>query len=241
MLVDISLGNLLQRFRKSLTTHLYSWGHLLKTDKVFWVGLISRVSLLLLWFITSINGPDVNDMNELLYEGILFLLQGQSPYGQNYTLSVSGNTINQNYFSYPPLALLFHLPAVLLTPISWHTIGSADFMLSFTILHMACDAIVYKAIKDAGSFRGALLMWVIPFWIFMDMMTFLSVPIMFIVLGLVRLEHPKEALMWFSIATLIYQYAGIFLVFFFFYKWKDLSEIQMGFIPVIMISLVFFS
>ncbi|MHA2408013.1 MAG: hypothetical protein ACXACA_06550 [Candidatus Ranarchaeia archaeon] len=202
--------------------------------------MISRLSLLLIWCITSINGPDVNDMNELLYEGILLLLQGQSPYGQNYTLSVSGNVINQAYFSYPPLALLFHLPAILLTPSAFHTIGAADFMLSFTILHLACDAIVYKAVKDAGSTRGALLMWVIPFWIFMDIMTFLSVPIMFIVLGLARLDYPKEALLWFSVATLIYQYAGIFLLFFLFYKWKDLSKIQIGFIPVIVVFLFFF-
>ncbi|MHA1917986.1 MAG: hypothetical protein ACTSUV_06735 [Candidatus Ranarchaeia archaeon] len=225
---------------RSVKVHFHSWVDLLKTDRFFWIGLILRVGLIFIWVLVGINGPDINDMNELLYEGILVTLQGQSPYGKNYTLTVLGDNILHPYFSYPPLAIIFHLPAVLLGPLQFQTIGNADFMPFFTLLHLVCDAIVYKALLDANSKKGALIMWIIPFWVFMDMMTFLSVPLMLSVIGFLKIEQPKQALLWFSLATFVYQYCGIFLIFFLIYKWRNLSKLLMSLIPVILISVAFF-
>ncbi|MHA1861876.1 MAG: hypothetical protein ACTSVM_06265, partial [Candidatus Ranarchaeia archaeon] len=213
-----------------------AWILCLLQDKGFWAGWLVRGIFLTLWLMIGINGPDIQDMNEIVYKGILYMLAGLDPYGQTYELTALGNIASQNYFNYPPLTLLVHLPLVLV-PGLFHPIGSMDFLPGFTLIHLFFDAGTYLVLKTDNHRKLAYIFWINPLLVYSNVMTFLSLPIFFITVACAKIESPFWSTLAVVLGAATYQYVAAFLPVILIYHRKNpkaaVSALVLGILPAL--------
>ncbi|MFX0169727.1 MAG: hypothetical protein ACFE89_10280 [Candidatus Hodarchaeota archaeon] len=219
--------------------NLRDLSQLLRTDH-FWAGVIVRV-VTIFGFIMLLNvGGDINDMNELVYQGLLNLVSGVNPYGQPYVLHTFRGPYPQNYFNYTPFAILFHLPTLL-----WpgpQSVGSIDFMPAFFLLHTVFTFITYYRLWQHDHRIISKMIWVNPFFVFLDVITFMSLPIMLLTLALLNANDGLRSGFYATLLAATYQMGSVFLPFLLVYHWqkKQFYRPLLGMIPIIVVVLVFF-
>ncbi len=184
----------------------------------FWAGVIVRTATLI-GFIVFLNvAGDIVDMNELVFKGMANLVALINPYGQSYTLYTFNGPYTQNYFNYPPFAILFHLPTLF-----WpgpQSIGIMDFMPSFFILHTFFDFVIYYRFWQEKHKVISKIIWINPFFVFVDVITFISLPLMFLTLTILNLENPVRSGVYSICLAATYQMGAIFIPFLLIYYWR---------------------
>ena len=209
-------------------------------DRGFWAGLIVRVATLI-GFLMFLNiAGDITDMNELVFEGMVNLLQGINPYGQHYLLNTFAGPFTQDYFNYPPFAILFHLPALL-----WPghpSVGTMDFMPGFFLLHWFFDFVTYYRLWQNEHTIISKIIWITPFFVFVDVITFMSLPLMLLTLSLLNLDRPIRNGLYGVLLASTYQMGGIFLPFLFVFHWRQgqLRLNLLGMLPGLVVVFAFF-
>ena len=212
---------------------------LLRTDH-FWAGVIVRV-ITVLGFLLFLNiGGDINDMNELVFYGMINLVSGINPYGQSYMLHTFRGPYPQLYFNYTPFAIIFHLPTLL-----WpgpQSIGTIDFMPAFFLLHTFFTFVTYYRLWQHDHRLISKMLWINPFFVFLDVITFMSLPIMFLTLSLLNTDDGLRSGLYAALLASTYQMGAVFLPFLLVYHWqkKQFKRSLMGIIPVLAVVLVFF-
>ncbi len=184
----------------------------------FWAGIIVR-SATLIGFILFLNyANDINDMNELVYKGLINFVQLINPYGQTYTLHTFGGPYTQDYFNYPPFAVLLHLPCLLFP--GPQSIGTMDFMPCFFVLHVFFDFITYYTLWQSNHSVVSKIIWINPFFVFVDVITFMSLPLMLVTLAISNLDNPFRSGFYSLILAATYQMGAIFIPFILVYHWR---------------------
>lgn len=229
----------------STLQHLISWLNLsdipkLRRESSFWAGLIVRSATITTFLLFLFIGGDITDMNELLFKGLANLLQGTSPYGQSYALATFGGSFTQSYFNYPPFAIIFHIPGLL-----WpgpHSIGSLDFMPGFLLLHTFFDFIIYYRLHQAGYSRAPVMLWVNPGMVFVDVVTFISLPLLLLTLAILNINDAFRCGLYSALLAASYQLGVVFLPFFLIYHLdrKNFRRAIAGMLPVFAVTLFFF-
>jgi hypothetical protein len=193
----------------------------------------------LLFALNAPNFPDLNDQNQKVLMGIQNMIQGINPFGQNYTLTAVGDqpriVFNEFFYHYTPGSLIFHLP-VLLYPAYWSGLGFLDFMPAMFVLHMFCDYISYRALKKKGLILASRIIWMLPFWVFIDFVLFISIPIMFMILGLTHLDDPLKSTLFLGCSAVTYHFTApllIFAVLKHMFIDKEYRKVMIGLIPTI--------
>jgi hypothetical protein len=206
----------------------------------FWGGIIVRIATLIGFFMFLNVAGDLTDMNELVSKGMINLLHGVNPYGQSYSLFTFAGPFTQDYFNYPPFAILFHLP-VLLWP-GPQSIGTMDFMPGFFLLHWFFDFITYYRLWQNQHRIISKLIWMTPFFVFVDIITFMSLPLMLLTLSLLNLEKPIRNGFYTMLLGATYQMGAIFIPFLLVYHWQSerLHLNLLGMLPVAIVVLLFF-
>jgi len=206
----------------------------------FWGGVVVRAATLIGFLVFLDVAGDLTDMNELLFQGLANLLHGICPYGQTYVLATYAGSFLQSYFNYPPFAVLFHLPTLLwLGP---QSLGTMQFMPGIFLVHTAFDFILYYRLHQAGHARAELMLWVNPGMVFIDIITFVSLPLLLVTLAILNLDKPLRTGLYSSLLAASYQLGVIFLPFILLYQYKrrQLTKSIMGLLPVLGVVLVFF-
>jgi uncharacterized membrane protein len=213
---------------------------------IFAIGMLMR--FLVLWYFFSIVYIDWNDMNEKVWIALNYLISGINPYGQEYTMEVLNligmNANTEPWFQYPPLALLIHLPALL-----WpgpNSIGVMDFMPAFMLIHLVMDFYMYYRLYKAGYHWSAAAIWTLAgaLFIALDFITFISVPLMFLILAYLNMDKSFKSALYIGLGVACYTYLALPALFFLIYhfkknKWKGLIKFIIGLIPTILIILPF--
>ncbi|MHA2428889.1 MAG: hypothetical protein ACXADB_12775, partial [Candidatus Hermodarchaeia archaeon] len=226
-----------ERIRDAL--NLKDFPQLLRDDG-FWAGLIVRF-VTLIGFLLFINiAGDINDMNELVFKGMANTIQLINPYGQTYLLQTFGGPYSQNYFNYPPFAIIFHLPCML-----WpgpQSIGTIDFMPAFFLLHSFFDFVTYYRLWQRDHRIISKILWINPFFIFVGIITFMSLPLMLLTLALLNLDKPMRSGLYSTLLAATYQMGAVFIPFLMVYHWRrgQLRQNILGMIPILLVVLVFF-
>ncbi len=182
--------------------------------------------------------PDMNDMNQLLTLGLVYMFQGKNPYNQWYTLSAFGDVpqviYSQNFFNYGPLNLLVHLPCMVY-PWSFYGVGVIDIQPSFTLLHCFFDFLIFDRLMRMNHRIGAVSIWLNPIMLSLDFVTFLSIPLFFIVMACEKWENPFQSVFWLGLGTITYQYIGMFLLFAVAYHIRSYGKVLKAILPSILI------
>jgi hypothetical protein len=212
----------------------------LRHESGFWAGLVVRAATIVGFLVLLDVAGDLTDMNELVFLGLANLLHGVSPYGQTYTLGTYAGTFVQNYFNYAPFAVLFHLPTFL-----WpgpQSVGTMQFMPGIVLLHTMFDFVLYYRLHQAGHSRAELMLWVNPGMVFIDVITFVSLPLLLLTLAILDLDKPVRTGLYSSLLAASYQLGVIFLPFVLWYQFKrhQLSRALAGVLPAAAVVLVFF-
>ena len=211
----------------------------LRHESGFWAGVIVRSATIATFLLFLFIGGDITDMNELLFKGLDNLLHGISPYGQSYSLATFGGAFTQSYFNYPPFAILFHLPALL-----WpgpHSVGTLDFMPGFFLLHTVFDFILYYRLHQAGYSRAPLMFWVNPGMVFVDVVTFISLPLLLLTLAILNINDSIRCGLYSALLAASYQLGVVFLPFFLIYHLnrKDSRRMIAVMLPILAVVLAF--
>ncbi|TFF86739.1 MAG: hypothetical protein EU551_00665 [Promethearchaeota archaeon] len=213
---------------------------------IFVLGMLMRFLVLTYYF--SVVYVDWNDMNEKVWLAILNLISGINPYGQEYTMEVlnlvGGNANTEPWFQYPPLALLIHLPALIWPGPS--SIGVMDFMPAFMLIHLIMDFYMYYRLYKAGYHWSAAAIWTLAgaLFIALDFITFISVPLMFLILAYLNMDKSFKSALYIGLGVATYTYLALPALFFLIYhfkksKWKGLIKFIVGLIPAVLIILPF--
>ena len=236
-----------QLYQKLLDLTEWIRNHRLKAFLIIFIlGMLMRFLVLLHYF--SIADLDWNDMNEKVWLAINYLINGINPYGQEYRMEVlhlvEPNPNVENWYQYPPLSFIIHLP-VLLFP-GPQSIGIMDFMPGFFILHLCMDFYMYYRLFKAGYHWSAAAVWCLAgaLFIALDFVTFISVPLMFLVLAYLNMDNAFKSSLYIGLGVATYTYLAIPALFFFVYhvkksKWKGLLKFLLGLIPAILCILPF--
>jgi SAM-dependent methyltransferase len=206
----------------------------------FWGGIVIRAATLVGFLLFLDIAGDLTDMNELVFQGLANLLHGICPYGQTYVLATYAGSFVQTYFNYPPFAVLFHLPTLL-----WpgpQSLGTIQFMPGILLVHTAFDFILYYRLHQAGHSRAELMLWVNPGMVFIDIITFVSLPLLLVTLTILNLDKPVRTGLYSSLLAASYQLGVIFLPFILLYQYRrrQLTKTIMGLLPVLGVVLAFF-
>ncbi len=225
------------RIRQAL--NLNDLSHLFH-DTGFWAGILVRIATLIGFLIFLDIAGDLTDMNELVFKGMTNLVYGVNPYGQTYHLHTFAGPFDQDYFNYPPFAILFHLPSLL-----WpgpQSIGTMDFMPAFFILHWFFDFVTYYRLWQEHHTTISKIIWINPFFVFVNIITFMSLPLMLLTLSLVNLNQPVRCGVYAALLAATYQMGAIFLPFLLVFYWRkgQLRFNLLGMLPVVIVVLVFF-
>lgn len=206
----------------------------------FWAGIIVRTATLIGVLLFLNYGGDITDMNELVYKGLLNLLQGIYPYGQSYHLTTFGGPFIQDYFNYPPFSMIFHLPTFLW--VGPQSIGTIDFMPGFFMLHTFFDFVTYYRLWQEDRRISSKIIWINPFFVMVNIITFLSLPLMFLTLALLNLNKPIRSGFYSMLVASTYQMGAIFLPFILVYQFrqKELRNTLLGMLPIIIVGFLFF-
>lgn len=213
---------------------------MLGRESGFWAGIVVRVATLVGFLLFLDIAGDLTDMNELVFLGLANLLHGICPYGQTYILATYAGSFVQSYFNYPPFAVLFHLPTLLwLGP---QSLGTIQFMPGMFLLHTTFDFILYYRLHQAGHSRAELMLWVNPGMVFIDIITFVSLPLLLVTLAILNLDNPVRTGLYSSLLAASYQLGVIFLPFILLYQLKrrKLLNTIVGLLPVVGVVLAFF-
>ncbi|MHA1269028.1 MAG: hypothetical protein ACTSPY_04510 [Candidatus Helarchaeota archaeon] len=213
--------------------------HLKSFIIIFSCGLIIR--LLSLWAFLALGTQDWNDMNEKVWIALHdYLLNGINPYGQTYEMPILDITNIEDFYQYPPLSLVIHSPTLL-----WPGNASyfaVDFMPAFFIIHFIADFYMFYRIWNAKYYGSAIGLWVLagPLFVLFDFITFISLPMLFIILAYLNIDKIKRSVLYISLGFAIYTYLIIPALFFLFYyikknKWSGLKNYILGFIPAIVV------
>jgi hypothetical protein len=201
--------------------------------------LVRLVTLFAFFMFLNIAG-DLTDMNELVFKGMANLLQGINPYGQSYLLHTFSGSYTQNYFNYPPFAILFHLPTALWPGL--HSIGTMDFMPAFLLLHWFFDFITFYRLWQNKHRVISKIIWINPFFVFVNVITFMSLPLMLLTLMLMNLDNPLRSGVYAVLLAATYQMGAVFIPFLLIYYWKrgQLRLNLIGMLPIVIVVLLFF-
>ncbi len=209
--------------------------------KTFMYGLIVRIATIsiLLWLANML--PDLNDMNEIVNQGLNYITRGINPYGQWYFLKIFNfgpfEGHNQSYFGYGPFMFILYFPT-LLCPAS---IGIADIMPAFVVMNNVYDFLIFYQLHKHQTFQNiSWIYWANPLFVLMGFFSFFNSIFFLITMGLVNLEKPKLTALYFTFAAIAYQYVLIFLAFIFVYHKRQLKDFIKGIIPAIIIVGIFF-
>ena len=232
-----NLSNCFKTAHKKLTQTLSLY-------RLWWkdisIGLFMRISLLIVIFIAAmiIPLPDMNDMNQLLTQGLSYMFQGLNPYNRLYTLSAYGDIpqviYSQNFMNYGPLNLLIHLPCMIY-PWSFYGAGFIDIQPSFTLLHCFFDFLMFDRLMRMDHRRGAWAAWVNPIMLSLNFVTFLSVPLFFILMAYEKWEDPFQSVFWLGLGTITYQFIGLFLLFALAYHLRSYRKVLQALSPAILV------
>jgi hypothetical protein len=206
----------------------------------FWAGVIVRTATLIGFIIFLNVAGDIVDMNELVFKGMANFIALINPYGQSYTLYTFNGPYSQNYFNYPPFAILFHLPALL-----WpgpQSLGTIDFMPSFFLLHTFFDFVTYYRLWQEKHQTISKIIWITPFFVFVGIITFMSLPLMLLTLTILNIDNPIRSGVYSVCLAATYQIGAIFIPFLIIYYWQQghLRQNLLGMIPPLMIVFIFF-
>jgi hypothetical protein len=183
---------------------------------------------------------DLTDMNELVFKGMANFVHGINPYGQSYLLHTFAGPFTQDYFNYPPFAILFHLPALIwLGP---QSIGTMDFMPAFFLLHWFYDFVTYYHLWQNRHRKISKIIWINPFFVFVDIITFMSLPLMLLTLALLNLDNPFRSGIYVMLLATTYQMGAVFIPFLLVLHWHrgQLRQNLLGMLPVLIVVLLFF-
>ncbi|MHA1269027.1 MAG: hypothetical protein ACTSPY_04505 [Candidatus Helarchaeota archaeon] len=210
----------------------------------FTIGVLLRISFTLLYYFTVTS--DWCDMNEKVWIALSdYLINGINPYGQNYQMPVLDIINEENYFQYPPLIIIIHLPTLL-----WPgpaRMGLIDFYPAFYIIHFIIDIYIFYRLWNAGYYGSAIGVWIFasPLFAMLDFSNFIMVPMLFIILAYLNMDNAFKSSLYIGLGVASYTYVAIPALFFFIYhyrksKWNGLKKFILGLIPAILIILPFF-
>ncbi|MHA1231545.1 MAG: hypothetical protein ACTSPQ_12940 [Candidatus Helarchaeota archaeon] len=210
---------------------------------IFIVGLVVRI--VSLWGFLAFGTGDWNDMNEKVWIALnTYLINGINPYGQIYKMPILDITNIENFYQYPPLSFIIHAPALLWPgPASYFEV---DFMPVFFIIHFIIDFYMFYRLWKVKFNGSAITLWLLagPLMVLFDFITFISVPMFFILLAYLNMDKPKRSAFYISCGVSVYTYLGIpalFLLTYFIKKqrWNGIKNFIIGAIPAILTILPF--
>ena len=208
-------------------------------------GIFVRVlTLILILYIASINPtfPDVNDMNELLTQGLNYMFSGLNPYNRDYWLTALAegpcDLYYQNFINYGPGSLLFHIPAMIY-PYSFDFAGCMDFQPSFMILHGFFGFLLFDRMMRSGNRLAALFVWINPIMVTLDFITHMTLVLFLLWMGYEKWKDPFWSIFWLGIGAVTYQYIGLLLLFAIAYHFRSYRKWILGVLPAIAVFGVF--
>jgi hypothetical protein len=205
------------------------------------LGIFVRVlTLILILYIASINPnfPDVNDMNELLTQGLNYMFSGLNPYNRDYWLTALAqgpcDPYYQNFINYGPGNLLIHIPAMIY-PYSFDFAGCMDFQPSFMVLHGFFGFLLFDRMMRKGHRVAALFIWINPVMVTLDFVTHMTVVIFLLWMGYEKWKDPFWSVFWLGIGAITYQYIGLLLLFAIAYHLRSYRKWILGVLPAVII------
>jgi hypothetical protein len=110
------------------------------------------------------------------------------------------------------------------------------------LVHTAFDFILYYRLHQAGHSRAELMLWVNPGMVFIDVITFISLPLLLLTLTILNLDDPVRSGLYSSLLAASYQLGVIFLPFLLVYQYarRQLSKTVISILPVLGVVSIFF-
>jgi len=211
-----SFSGLLPWIRGKLSESLRLYSQWRKDIAMGFITRFVALAGILYMALTNPLFPDVNDMNELLTLGLVYMFSGKCPYGQVYVLSALGNGPRvwyvQDFLNYGPMNLLIHVPAMVY-PVRFFGAGFMDFQPSFMALHWFFDFLIFDRLKRLGHRMAALVVWWNPVMVSLDLVTHMSIPLFLILMGYEQWEDPFQSVFWLGLGAITYQYIGLLMLF----------------------------
>jgi hypothetical protein len=205
------------------------------------LGIFIRLlTLAAVLYIASINPtfPDVNDMNELLTQGLNYLFAGLNPYNRDYWLTALAagpcDPYYQDFINYGPGSLLIHIPCMIY-PYSFDFAGCMDFQPSFMILHGFFDFLLFDRMVRHGNRACAIFIWINPIMVTLNFVTHMSVVLFLIWMGYEKWKDPFWSIFWLGIGAITYQYTGLILLFAIAYHFRHYRKWVLGVLPAVII------
>ncbi len=231
-------NSLTRRIKVSITESLQLYRNWWKEIAL---GIIVRlVTLGVILYIASVNPafPDINDMNELLTQGIVYMFQGLNPYNRDYLLSALAagpcDTYPQNFINYGPGSLLIHIPSMIF-PYSFDFAGCMDFQPSFMVLHTFFDFLIFDRMMRKGYRVAAIFVWINPVMVTLNFVTHMSVVLFFVWMGYENWKNPFWSIFWLGLGAISYQYVGLLLLFAIAYHFRSYKKWILGVLPSVTI------
>ncbi|MHA1380760.1 MAG: hypothetical protein ACTSRG_20530 [Candidatus Helarchaeota archaeon] len=247
---------------------LRQWDYTDKRN-LFLFGIGARIFYLTLTFLIFANTVDLVDMVEKVAIGINYFISGQNPYGTwSWYFLHTGETspmsaiyiyffnehpelwllqyLPSNFFpdwwyvdffyQYPPLSIIAYLPTVLYP----NSMYPMDFRLSFFIINTMFDAYIFYRLVNHGIRWPAIIFWANPlFGMLLAFNSIISLPLLFLTLGLVNSDNPKKVGLYLGLATISYTYSIIVLGFFLFDYLSDTKKLKQFFLGLLIPILIF--
>jgi hypothetical protein len=186
--------------------------------------------------------PDINDMNELITQGIVYMFQGLNPYERTYTLTALGqtaqDTYTQDFLNYGPMNLLLHLPAMIY-PWSFNGAGSMDMQPSFMILHGFFNFLTFDQLMRMKHRMAAIFLWFNPIVVTLDIVTHMSLPLLLLLMGYQKWKKPAQSVFWLGLGALTYQYIALLLLFAIAYHLRSYWRVLLGLLPSLLVLGIF--
>ncbi len=205
------------------------------------IGVFVRVLTLtgILWAaIANPFFPDVNDMNELITNGIWYMFNGLNPYNRPYHLSALGVTPQdwymQNFLNYGPMNLLLHLPCMIY-PWFLDFSGSMNLQPSFMMWHGFFDFLMFDRLMRMKHRSSALVIWWNPIMVTLNLVTHMSVPLFLLLMGYEQWKNPFQSVFWLGLGAITYQYIALLLVFAFAYHIRSYQKVLLGLLPALLV------
>jgi hypothetical protein len=186
--------------------------------------------------------PDINDMNQLITLGILYMFQGLNPYQRTYTLTALGataqDTYTQDFLNYGPMNLLLHLPAMVY-PWVFNGAGFMDMQPSFMILHGFFDFLLFDRLMRMKHRMAAIFIWFNPILVILNIVTHMSVPLFLLLMGYQKWRKPAQSVFWLGLGALTYQYIALLLLFAIAYHLRSYWRVLLGLLPSLLVLGIF--
>lgn len=219
--------------------------HSLRLYRQWWkeisLGIFIRLlTLFLILYIATINPtfPDINDMNELITQGLMYMFRGLNPYNRDYYLTALAlgpcDVYHQNFINYGPGSLLIHLPCMVY-PYFFDFAGCMNFQPSFMILHGFFDFLLFDRLMRRGNRIVALFLWINPVMVTLNFVTHMSIVLFFLWMGYEKWKDPFWAVFWLGIGAITYQYIGLLLLFAIVYHIRSYRKWILGVLPAVVI------